>query len=207
MCGPSKLLNATVPKLEDALRLCREMGMGVKVEIKGPDVVPAVVDMVRNEGMSDSVEISCFDHDKLRTVRDIDPRIRTGALFTDPCPEDFVERAKDCGASEVHLRYDTCTSWRVREAAESGLEVMAWFRGPVSMREDSEGWRDAGNEDEDMYRIVMRSGCDMMCVNRPDVAMGVIMEGGKGGGGEWGGRGGGLIDSEIRFRDFQIQIN
>ena len=42
---------------------------------------------------------------------------------------------------------------------------------------DSEGWDDVGNEDEDMYRIVMSTGVDTVCVNRPGVAMGVKREG------------------------------
>ena len=176
VCGDDKLSYATVPKLKDSLELCKSLGLGVKVELKGRDVVPGVVKMVKELGMGDTVEISSFDHEQLREVNELAPELRTGALFSSPCPEDFAERALNVGASEVHLRYDTCSTVRVAEAREKGLKVMAWFRGPLSMREDSRGWNDAGNEDEDMYRIVMRSGCEEVCVNRPDVAVGVVGE-------------------------------
>jgi hypothetical protein len=47
---------------------------------------------------------------------------------------------------------------------------MAWFRGPIGMKEDTTvKYKDVGNEDESMYEVVIRSGVRGMCVNRPDV--------------------------------------
>ena len=50
------------------------------------------------------------------------------------------------------------------------MQDMAWFRGPIGMREDTTTkYQDVGNEDEFMYEVVIRSGVRSMCVNRPDV--------------------------------------
>jgi len=174
VCGSDKLRGAKVPKLGDALDLCKKLGLGVKIELKGDGVEDDVVSMIQSQELTSHVEISSFDHAKLARVHSLDPSISTGALFSSPCPPDFVERSKNVHASEVHLRYDTCSAARVREAKEADLKVMAWFRGPLSMKQDSSSFVDCDNEDEKMYKIVMASGCDMVCVNRPDVAIGVV---------------------------------
>jgi len=93
------------------------------------------VSMIQSQELTSHVEISSFDHAKLARVHSLDPSISTGALFSSPCPPDFVERSKNVHASEVHLRYDTCSAARVREAKEADLKVMAWFRGPLSMKQ------------------------------------------------------------------------
>ena len=45
------------------------------------------------------------------------------------------------------------------------------------MKEDCDTkYFDVGNEDNDMYQIVLRSGVDSMCVNRPDVMVKTLAE-------------------------------
>jgi hypothetical protein len=73
------------------------------------------------------------------------------------------------------LKYDTCTTSRVSEIHASGMGSMAWFRGPMGMKEDvAEKYRDLGNEDEDMYLAVMKTGVGSLCVNRPNVLVNLI---------------------------------
>ena len=126
--------------------------------------------MIEDLDLVDKVEVSSFDHDKLARVHTLNSRISTGALFSE-VPHDYIEVAKRCKASEIHLRYDTCSTDRVSECHKNGFEVMAWFRGPLNMREDSFKFDDCENEDKKMYEIVMLSGCDSICVNRPSVAL------------------------------------
>lgn len=96
---------------------------------------------------------------------------KTGALF-DVVPEDFVEQAQLAGASEVHLRYDSCTVNRVEAIHNAGMSSMAWFRGPVGMTSDvNDRFWDVGNEDESCYQALIDTGVQQMCVNRPDVLM------------------------------------
>eukprot|EP00520_Triparma_pacifica_P019004 CAMPEP_0118663336 /NCGR_PEP_ID=MMETSP0785-20121206/17361_1 /TAXON_ID=91992 /ORGANISM="Bolidomonas pacifica, Strain CCMP 1866" /LENGTH=314 /DNA_ID=CAMNT_0006557041 /DNA_START=276 /DNA_END=1217 /DNA_ORIENTATION=- len=167
VCGVGKLKGAKVPRLRDALELCKRVGMGVKVELKEDGIEEDVVEMIESLSMSSVCSISSFKHSRLLKCKSLSPSIKTGALFSSPLPPDFVSQAEKVKADEVHLRYDTCTTDKVREAKNAGFGVMAWFRGPLSMLCDSEGWDDAGNEDEDMYRIVMGTGVDTVCVNRP----------------------------------------
>lgn len=148
----------------------------IKIELKGPNTAIPAVQLVRKLNMTNRCQYSSFDHSRIAEVRTLDADAITGALFSD-VPDDFVERCLEAGASEVHFKYDTCTYERVLAAHGAGLGTMAWFRGPIGMREDYlNKYFDVGNEDEAMYRTVLMSGVRSMCVNRPDVLVKALEE-------------------------------
>jgi len=92
-------------------------------------------------------------------------KYKTGVLFESDVPYDFIDIAQKAGASEVHLKYDTCTKERIQSIHEAGMDSMAWFRGPRGMKKDVyTKYFDVGNEDSNMYRVVMASGVKSMCV-------------------------------------------
>lgn len=164
-----------VHTLEEVLTTLRDhpnvpTTLSIKIELKGEGTAAPAVQLVEKLDMMHRCHYSSFDHSKIAEVRALSPNARTGALFADNVPDDFVERAIAVGASEVHFKYDTCTYERVQAAHNAGLSTMAWFRGPIGMREDTTTkYQDVGNEDEFMYEVVIRSGVRSMCVNRPDV--------------------------------------
>ena len=131
--------------------------------------------MVEKMDMVDMVTFSSFHHERIHKVRKLRPQLRpdgthayrTGALFAE-CPDDFIERSRSAGATEVHLRYDTCTRDRVDAIHAAGLDSMTWFRGPVNMHKDIDRFADVEDEDEALYGMVALSGVRAMCVNRPD---------------------------------------
>ncbi len=141
----------------------------IKIELKGHGTAQPAVKLVEKLNMMHRCHYSSFDHSKIAEVRAFCPDAVTGVLFADDVPDDFVERAISVGASEVHLKYDTCTYSRIQKAHSAGLGTMAWFRGPRGMSEDTSKYRDVGNEDESMYEVVLASGVRSMCVNRPDI--------------------------------------
>jgi len=182
-CGPGKIQNnadAYIPLLEEVLLDAKMTGITVKIELKGAGTAQPVVELVDKLGMADQCHYSSFNHEQIATVRQMRPelkadgtyRYKTGALFADNIPDDFIDIAQKAGASEVHLKYDTCTKERIKGIHEAGMDSMAWFRGPIGMKEDvSAKYFDVGNEDEDMYRVVTATGVKSMCVNRPDVLL------------------------------------
>ncbi|KAL3821748.1 hypothetical protein ACHAXA_008484 [Cyclostephanos tholiformis] len=139
----------------------------VYVELKGPDTAMPVVELVDRMDVGRMCRYSSFDHSRISEVRMLNERAVTGALFSGRVPDDFVDAAIEAGANEVHLRYDTCTYDKVREALRAGLSTMAWFRGPSK-------YVDVGNEAESTYQTVLRTGVDRVCVNRPDVMLKVL---------------------------------
>jgi len=167
-----------IPTLEEVLLAIKETNMTIKIELKGEGTTLPVLDMVQKLNMVNQCHYSSFDHDRIALVRKMHPEThpdgthvyKTGALFADNLPENFVEKAKGVGASEVHLKYDTCSKERVEQIHKAGMGSMCWFRGPIGMREDIETkYDDVGNEDFTMYDVVRRTGVGAMCVNKPNV--------------------------------------
>ena len=176
-CPSERIEHERVPKLEDVLLLCKERGLHITVELKGEGTAEPSLKLVEKMDMVDNVTFSSFKHYRIAKIRELRPdsyRYKTGALFT-ILPDNFIEIALNVGASEVHLRYDSCSKDNVAKVHSAGMGSMAWFRGYLSMKEDSRiKYLDVGNEDEDMYAIVMSSGVMKMCVNRPDLLVGMV---------------------------------
>jgi glycerophosphoryl diester phosphodiesterase len=149
------------------LQALKGTGLEIKIELKGPNTVRPVLEIVDRLGMTSQCSYSSFDHANLRLLRQLRPSTRdypTGALFNTPVPADYVSQAQACGATQVHLRYDTCTKERVHDIRTAGLQSMAWLRGPLGMA-------NVGTDEEDCYRTLGETGVDQICCNRPDVAM------------------------------------
>jgi len=180
-CGPA-IIQAMeeeyyIPTLEQVLADAKETGVVIKIELKGPNTPDPVLELVEEMNMVHQVHYSSFDHSRIKRIRELRPerggdgsyRYKTGALFDDP-PVNFIEMALDAGASEVHLKYSTCTTDMVQSIHNAGMDSMIWMRGPVGMGEDvAHRFHDVGNEDETMYLAIMQTGVKAMCVNRPDV--------------------------------------
>ena len=187
-CGPDVIQmlehECYIPTLEEVLSDARETGVVIKIELKGPGTPDPVLKLVEAMGMVDQAHYSSFDHSRIKRIRELRPdrnldgtfRYKTGALFNEP-PANFVDLALDAGASEVHLKYSTCTSERVRSIHGAGMDSMIWMRGPVGMKEDViHKFHDVGNEDESMYLAIMETGVKAMCVNRPDVLSNLLVK-------------------------------
>jgi glycerophosphoryl diester phosphodiesterase len=178
-CHASKIRAGVIPTLNQVLEDFKDTSMTIKIELKGAGTAEPVLHLVEEYGMQCQCHFSSFDLRQIAIIRALRPqldengshRYKTGALFNTVGP-DYLRRAQEVGASEVHLRYDECTSTRVREIHQAGMDSMAWFRGPVGMKRDvRDRFWDVGNEDHSMYKVVMQTGVRQMCVNRPDVIL------------------------------------
>lgn len=167
-----------IPTLEQVLIDAKKSGLTIKIELKGPGTVEPTLELVEKLDMVSQCHYSSFELSRIRRVRELRPQrhsltnehvYKTGALF-DEVPSNFIEMALDVDASEVHLKYSSCTKSRVNEIHAAGMDSMCWFRGPIGMKDDvTFKYNDVGNEDEMMFRIVMATGVRKMCVNKVDV--------------------------------------
>eukprot|EP00543_Licmophora_paradoxa_P015983 CAMPEP_0202460602 /NCGR_PEP_ID=MMETSP1360-20130828/44914_1 /ASSEMBLY_ACC=CAM_ASM_000848 /TAXON_ID=515479 /ORGANISM="Licmophora paradoxa, Strain CCMP2313" /LENGTH=307 /DNA_ID=CAMNT_0049082329 /DNA_START=116 /DNA_END=1039 /DNA_ORIENTATION=- len=176
-CPPERVRGATIPRLDEVFNLIKGTNIIVKIELKGEGCTLPVLDLVHKMDMLHQCHFSSFDHTRIALIRKLHPqrnpdgshKYKTGALF-DTVPSDFLQQAQAIGASEVHLRYDTCTKERVQQIHNAGMGTMAWLRGPVGMKRDcQEHYLDVGNEDFAMYETLMLTGVQQLCCNRPDV--------------------------------------
>ena len=179
-CGSDFILahakDTYIPTLRQVLLDAKTSGILVKIELKGPNTALPTLEIVEELGMVDQCHYSSFYHREIQTVRELRPekrtdgsfRYRTGALF-DQVPDNFIDLAKAVGASEIHLKYSTCTLERVQAIHDAGLDSMAWMRGPMGMQYDILNiFDDVGNEDDHMYSILIATGVRNLCVNRPE---------------------------------------
>jgi glycerophosphoryl diester phosphodiesterase len=173
-CHRSKIELARIPTLRQVLDVFRGTSVEVKIELKGPNTEEPVLNLVDELEMASQCTFSSFHHDRLLQIKALRPHhsslYRTGALWGDDVPDYFIQKALNIGASEVHLKYDTCTFQRVQAIHKAGLKSLAWFRGPIGMHEDAyHKYHDVGNEDDAMYRVVLRTGVQQLCCNRPNI--------------------------------------
>ncbi|GKY92924.1 hypothetical protein MPSEU_000261400 [Mayamaea pseudoterrestris] len=206
-CPSERIQKAKVPTLEAVLVALKDSGTRVQVELKGHakanvlqqqheqdaayintniDVLEPCLTLVEKLQMMDQVRFSSFDHDLLRALHTMQPDAILGALWNDVLPSDYIKQSVDCGAREVHLRYDTCTAARVAEIHRAGLTSLAWVRGPVGMRRDfmeryssSKQGTDDDGEDAECYRAILNTGVQQICCNKPDLLKQVLMEHGR----------------------------
>lgn len=118
-------LGERVPLLSEALELARSHGVEVIVEVKEPDTVNKVVDVVRECGVVDKVIVASFHHPVVKEAVEAEPGLRGGVIFM--CePVDPAYVARSAGASVLIANYRYVTSRMVRLAHEAGLEVYVW---------------------------------------------------------------------------------
>jgi len=182
-CPDDKFHGAYIPLLEEVLMDAKESGIYVRIELKGPGTEIPSLKLVEKLGMVNQCSFASFNHERVANIRKLRPERKpdgshqyiTGCLYNNDIPDNYIEECEAIGATEVHLKYDTCTKDRVRAIHDKGLKSMAWFRGPVGMREDSSTkYLDVGNEDETMYLAVINTGVMIMCVNKPDVLLNLL---------------------------------
>lgn len=187
-CGPDMIEQLRhecyIPTLEEVLQDAKHTGVTIKIELKGPGTSEPVLELVERLNMVSQVHYSSFDHSRIKRVRELRPQrgfdgthvYKTGALY-DEVPDDFIERALAVGATEVHLKYSTCTKDRVNKIHDAGMDSMIWMRGPIGMEDDTRHrFHDVEDEDEIMYQIIMATGVKAMCVNKPDVLLNLLLK-------------------------------
>jgi len=176
-------VQAFIPTLREVLEIAKSTGLRLKIELKGPETSEPSLNLVEELDMVDQCHFSSFNHKRIARIRELRPeknsdgthKIRTGALFKSDVPDNFIDMCIEAGASDVHLKYDTCTTERVQEVHDNGMGSMAWFRGPTGMNQDlNEKYFDVESEDRLMYSYVMSTGVKQLCVNKPDVLIDLL---------------------------------
>ena len=113
-----------IPTLEEIL----EFTMGkakLEIELKVPEATEPTIQLIEELNAENDVIVISFIHELLDRVYDLNPNIKTGALFFD-VPKDILRIALKVHASSIHVYYRNVNSELVREAHKSGLEVAVW---------------------------------------------------------------------------------
>jgi glycerophosphoryl diester phosphodiesterase len=144
-----------IPTLEEVLATTRGH-VKVLVELKGAGVEEKTVETVRAAGMTGDVIFTSFHLERIERVRQIDPSLTTGAIFSQP-PPDFCERARAAGATTLGVHHKSLTAERVREAQSQGFVLRAW-----------------NPDTEPEMEAMVDLGVDGIGSNRPDLLLEVL---------------------------------
>lgn len=113
-----------IPTLTEVLELARDKIL-VNIELKEPDIVKEVVEIIKKAEMIDQVIVSSFIHPALLVIKKLDPRIRTAILFG--CyPVNLVGLASDALANFINPYFEAVDENMVKVAHEAKLGVMPW---------------------------------------------------------------------------------
>jgi glycerophosphoryl diester phosphodiesterase len=119
-----------VPTLEEALLLCRELGLGADVELKADrgreySLAKAVVAILKGlQGGTGPLLVSSFHPLGLWTLRD-EPQIARGILFR-IVPRDWAEMARRLGCAVIGADHRRLRRRRVAEIRDAGWQLAAY---------------------------------------------------------------------------------
>ncbi len=128
-----------LPTLAQVMELFTTIAGSLYVEMKcdaaeGTALATEVVRLTRRYEMAERVVVESFDLAAVKAVKEVDPDIRTAALFepkvSDPLAtlrrRRMIGLALDCGASEIALHHTLASARAIASAREAGLEVVVW---------------------------------------------------------------------------------
>jgi glycerophosphoryl diester phosphodiesterase len=145
----------SIPTLREVLGLTKDRVI-LQIELKVKEAAELVVKLIEEMDAAEDVVITSFMHELLEKVHQLNPNLRTGALFFE-VQGDICQRALDVQSDTIHVYHKNLDADFVEEAHRRGLMVEAW-------NPDTE---------EEMKRMV-DLGVDVISSNRPDVLLHVL---------------------------------
>lgn len=129
----------TIPTLAEALALFSELGMGVNLELKRHDHVPAarlveaVVPVLRDSGFArEQIMLSSFDIDVLGAVKQALPDYAR-AVIAEDFSDEVLSVARALDATHLNLWWEPLTRTQTERALSAGFTVKVWtINDPVA---------------------------------------------------------------------------
>ena len=131
--------NETVPSLAELFTLFQSNNSTLYLEMKCDSpaeyapLAEACCHSIAEHGLKNRVMIECFQLPALRIVREIDPEIRTVALFepsiSNPSvlsDQRLINKATDVGATALALHHRLARRSLVEKAKHAGMHVAVW---------------------------------------------------------------------------------
>lgn len=113
-----------IPSLEEMVDLVKGRAHLV-VELKQPEAAAPLLRFFQEHLLFDAAHIISFWHPVLKTLKEQEPRLRTGVLMVG-CPADPVGLARAARADALILQYAYVTQELVTAAHQDGLLVFVW---------------------------------------------------------------------------------
>lgn len=117
----------TIPTLHEVLQLFTDTTHHLNIELKS-DIFPyegmveKVIAIIGEMGLDSRIVLSSFDHEAIRTVKQLAPHLETAALFMEVLvePLDYI---RSIPADALHLFFPTALRPSIRQVLEAGTTV------------------------------------------------------------------------------------
>jgi glycerophosphoryl diester phosphodiesterase len=148
--------------LSEVLDWARQRGTVLDIEIKNAPVFYAgiedkVVGAIREAEMLDQVIVISFDHGAVKRVKELEPRIATGVLYSCRPTDGGISLARAAQADAVLPHWAYVTKEDVATAHTAGLSVAPW-----------------ASSDHEVLKRLVQCGVDAIGTNHPDVLKQVL---------------------------------
>ena len=135
----SSFANEMVPSLAELFTLFQSNNSTLYLEMKCDSaseqraLAEACTRTIDEHGLKERVIVECFQLQALKIIKEIEPEIKTVALFepsfTNPSvlsDQRIIKQAKDVGASALALHHRLARGSLVQKAKDAGLHVAVW---------------------------------------------------------------------------------
>ncbi len=112
-----------IPTLAELFDVCGAR-VNYLLDIKGPDVVEQLVEVVQNCGRSEQVYVIGRNSESLALVKQLAPDIGVGFTCLEPSQEN-IERARELGAHHIVIWNELLNSELTASCAASGLFILS----------------------------------------------------------------------------------
>lgn len=114
-----------IPTLSEVLDLLDDRGLYVQIELKGEGTEAPCAAIVRQHGYEQRTVFTSFVHERVLTVKQLLPEVRTGILLSS-VPVRILEVAHWAYADNIHIDHRRITSDLVHLIHRGGKFVVAW---------------------------------------------------------------------------------
>lgn len=139
-----------VPTLQEVIDLVKGR-VGLVVELKDPRTADKVAEILAKNNFVDQTIVTSFIHSAVKTVKEINPQIKTGVIFRS-APIKPSQLALDANANALFPYHKYVTTRMIDDAHSNYLTVNVWT---VDTREEIEHYAE--------------TGVDGVVTNRPDL--------------------------------------
>ncbi len=152
--------NARIPLLREVLEWVKGRAW-LAIEIKSEwitydGIEAALVDQLHKQGMADQVMVISFDHCCIKRVKEMDPNITTGALYSARLV-DAIQMARTTRADVLRPRWPYSSPAEIQAAHAAGLAYAPW-----------------GPNDPKIWRQLVEMGVDTLSADHPAVLRAVL---------------------------------
>lgn len=135
----------TIPTLREVLVLFADTSHHVNIELKSdvfpyPGMVEKVVALVEEMEFDTRVVLSSFDHQAIRTAKQIAPHLETAPLFKEVLV-DPLEYMYNVPADALHVFYRTAFRPPIQQALNTGATIRTYT---VNQEKDAQALQDIG---------------------------------------------------------------